>query len=137
MDNEAKACLDQVALDLKQKPDAKAVVIGESTADEKATTVKEEEKAAKYKHKKVVVEHFAEQRAVNTKDYLVTDQGIDASRVTVTTDAGEGQTVKSYLVPSGANFRADVAGTTQIDETQVKPEVRKPLPERHPSKKAK
>jgi hypothetical protein len=137
VDNEAKACLDQVALDLKQKPDAKAVVVAESTADEKATTAKEEAKAAKFKHKKIAVDHFAEQRAVNAKDYLVTDQGIDASRVTVTTDAGEGQTVKSYLVPSGANFGADVTGTTSVDETQVKPEVRKPLPERHPTKKAK
>jgi len=137
VDNEAKACLDQVALDLKQKPDAKAVVIGESTADEKATTAKEQQKADKYKHRKIVVEHFAEQRAVNAKDYLVTDQGIDASRITVTTDAGEGQTEKNYLVPSGANFSADVTGTTPIDETQIKPEVRKPLPERHPSKKAK
>jgi len=137
VDNEAKACLDQVALDLKQQANAKAVVVGESTAEEKATTAKEEEKAAKYKHRKVVVEHFAEQRAVNAKDYLVTDQGIDASRITVTTDAGEGQTEKNYLVPSGANFASDVTGTTPVDETQVKPEVRKPLPERHPSKKAK
>ena len=30
VDNEAKACLDQVALDLKQQPDAKAVVVGEA-----------------------------------------------------------------------------------------------------------
>jgi len=135
VDNEAKACLDQVALNLKQKTDAKAVIVAESTADEKATTVKEQAKADKYKRKKIAVEHFAEQRAVNAKDYLVTDQGIDASRITVTTDAGEGQTVKNYLVPSGANFGADVTGTTSVDETQVKPEVRKALPERHPSKK--
>ena len=32
VDNEAKACLDQVALDLKQQADAKAVVVGESNA---------------------------------------------------------------------------------------------------------
>ena len=135
VDNEAKACLDQVALDLKQQANAKAVVVGESTADEKATTAKEEAKAAKSKHAKVTVEHFAEQRAVNAKDYLVTDQGIDASRVSVATDSGDGQTEKNYLVPSGANFSADVTGTTAVDETQVKPEVRKPLPERHPTKK--
>ena len=29
VDNEAKACLDQVALDLKQQADAKAVIVGE------------------------------------------------------------------------------------------------------------
>jgi len=138
VDNEAKACLDQVALDLKQNTDAKAVVVGESTADEKATTAKEEAKAAKYKHSKVTVEHFAEQRAVNTKDYLVTDQGIDASRISVMTGTSDGQTVENYVVPSGANFAADVPGKMPVDETQVKPEVRKPLPERkHSTKKAK
>ncbi len=35
VDNEAKACLDQVALDLQQQADAKAVVVGESTDAEK------------------------------------------------------------------------------------------------------
>ena len=42
VDNEAKACLDQVALDLKQQADAKAVVVGESDAKEKALTEKQE-----------------------------------------------------------------------------------------------
>ena len=42
VDNEAKACLDQVALDLKQQADAKAVVVGEQTADEKAKMAKEQ-----------------------------------------------------------------------------------------------
>ena len=41
VDNEAKACLDQVALDLQQQADAKAVVVGESTAKEKAMTAKQ------------------------------------------------------------------------------------------------
>jgi hypothetical protein len=38
-------------------------------------------------------------------------------------------------VPSGATFTADVQGTTAVDETVVKPEVRKPLAERHTHKK--
>ncbi len=38
-------------------------------------------------------------------------------------------TVQDYLVPAGANFSADVPGTTAVDETMVKPEVRKPLGE--------
>jgi hypothetical protein len=42
VDNEAKACLDQVALDLKQQADAKAVVVGEQTTDEAAITAKEQ-----------------------------------------------------------------------------------------------
>jgi hypothetical protein len=133
VDNEAKACLDQVALDLKQQADAKAVVVGEQTTSEAATTAKEQKRALKNKHAKV--DMFAAQRAVNAKDYLVTEQGIDASRISVATGTADGQTVENYLVPSGATFSNDVTGTTPVDETAVKPQVRKPLPERHPMKK--
>jgi hypothetical protein len=129
VDNEAKACLDQVALDLKQQADAKAVIVGESNAKENALTAKEQALAAKRKHTKV--EEFAAQRAVNAKDYLVTDQGIDASRISVATGATDGQTTEDYLVPAGANFSSDVSGTTPVDESTVKPETRKALPERH------
>jgi hypothetical protein len=119
VDNEAKACLDQVALSLQQQPDAKAVVVGEASAAEKTP-------AKGHKHAKAV--DFAAQRAVNTKDYLVTEKGIDASRISVVTGTTDGETVEDYLVPSGASFSADVAGTTAVDETVVKPVARKPLP---------
>ena len=46
------------------------------------------------------------------------------------------QTVENYLVPAGATFSTDVSGTTPVDETAVKPQVRKPLAERHHAKKA-
>jgi hypothetical protein len=134
VDNEAKACLDQVALDLKQQADAKAVVVGEQTADEQAKTEKEQKYAARHKH--ATVDEFAAQRAVNAKDYLVTEQGIDASRISVATGTTDGQTEENYLVPAGATFTSDVTGTTPVDETAVKPQVRKPLPERHPKKAA-
>jgi hypothetical protein len=134
VDNEAKACLDQVALDLKQQADAKAVVVGEANAAENAKTAKEQAHAAKHKH--ATVDEYAAQRAVNAKDYLVTEQGIDASRISVATGATDGQTEENYLVPAGATFTTDVTGTTPVDETTVKPQVRKPLPERHPKKAA-
>jgi hypothetical protein len=133
VDNEAKACLDQVALDLQQQADAKAVVVGESNAKEKAITAKQQKVALK--HKKAKVMRFDAQRAVNAKDYLVTEKGIDASRVSVMTGTTEGQTVEDYLVPAGATFAGDVQGTTPVDETTVKTEARKPLAERHPAKK--
>jgi hypothetical protein len=133
VDNEAKACLDQVALDLKQQADAKAVIVADSNAKEKDTEAKEQKRAARNKH--VKVEDFAAQRAVNAKDYLVTDQGIDASRISVMTGTGDDQSAQDYLVPAGANFSQDVQGGTPVDETTVKPEVRKPLPERHPAHK--
>ncbi len=135
VDNEAKACLDQVALDLKQQADAKAVIVGEQNADEAAKTAKQQKYAMHHKH--ATVDMFAAQRAVNAKDYLVTEQGIDASRISVATGTTDGQTVENYLVPAGATFSSDVTGTTAVDETAVKPQVRKPLPERHPTRKAK
>jgi hypothetical protein len=135
VDNEAKACLDQVALDLKQQADAKAVVVGEANAAENTKMAKQQAYQAKHKH--ATVDMFAAQRAVNAKDYLVTEQGIDASRISVATGTTDGQTVEDYLVPAGATFSSDVTGTTPVDETAVKPQVRKPLPERHPMKKAK
>jgi len=126
VDNEAKACLDEVALDLQRQSDAKAVVVGESDAKEATATTKAEKLAAKRKHAKPVISDGA-QRAVNTKEYLVTEKGIDASRISVATGSTEGQTVEDYLVPAGATFTADVTGTTSVDETVVKPIVRKPL----------
>jgi hypothetical protein len=133
VDNEAKACLDQVALDLQQQADAKAVVVGESDAKEKDITAKQQKLALK--HKKAKVEVFDAQRAVNAKDYLVTEKGIDASRVSTATGTTDGQTVEDYLVPAGATFTSDVQGTTPVDESTVKPEVRKALAERHHAKK--
>jgi intracellular sulfur oxidation DsrE/DsrF family protein len=129
VDNEAKACLDQVALNLKQQPDARVVIVADSNAKEKATEAKEQKRAAHNKHAKV--ENFAAQRAVNAKDYLVTDQGIDASRIATMIGTGDDQSEQNYLVPAGAIFGNDVQGTTPVDETAVKPQERKPLPERH------
>jgi outer membrane protein OmpA-like peptidoglycan-associated protein len=129
VDNEAKACLDQVALALKQQPDAKAVIVGDSDAKEKTIEAREQKRAA-HNHR-VKVQNFAAQRAVNAKNYLVEDQGIDASRVTAMTGSGDDQSAQDYLVPAGANFESDVQGTSPVDESEVKPQERKPLPERH------
>ena len=121
VDNEAKACLDQVALSLQNQSDAKAVIVGESTAAEKTP------KTGKHA---MQTEHYAEQRAVNTKEYLVTEKGIDASRISVATGTSDSQSVENYLVPAGATFSTDVPGTTPVDESVVKPIKRVPLPEK-------
>jgi outer membrane protein OmpA-like peptidoglycan-associated protein len=120
VNNESKACLDEVALDLQRDPSAKAVVVGEATTDEAA---------AKPVHHKTI--NYAAQRAVNTKNYLVSEKGIDASRISVATGSTSGQTVEDYMVPSGANFNSDVPGTNPVDETTIKPEERKPLATAH------
>jgi hypothetical protein len=129
VDNEAKACLDELALTMQSQPDAKAVLVGNSNAKEKAITEKQQKYAAK--HKKAKVKDFAAQRAVNAKDYLVKEKGIDASRISAATGTEDAQKVEDYLVPAGATFSSDVTGTTPVDESTVAPEVRKPLPQRH------
>ena len=118
--NEAKAALDGIALQLQQHPDAKLVLVGEANAKEQAKTAKEQKFALKHKHAKVV--DLAAERAVNVKEYLVTEKGIDASRISVATSPTDTQAVEAYLVPAGADFAADVPGTTAVDETAVKPQ---------------
>ncbi len=117
VDNEAKACLDQVALSAQQTPDATITVVGEAGPAP----------APKKGHKAVVVDNLAAQRAVNTKAYLVTEKGIDASRISVRTGTQSVDEVENYLVPAGATFDSDVPGTTAVDESVVKPQTRVPL----------
>jgi hypothetical protein len=118
VDNEAKACLDDVALNLQQQADATAVLVGEAASDEKKADT------------------LAAQRAVNTKDYLVKEKGIDASRVSVRTGTQGNKEVENYLVPAGATFDNDVTGTTAVDESTVKVQARTAPPAKHHKKKA-
>lgn len=129
VDNEAKACLDGVALDLARQPEAKVVVVGNASTAEKTP------RKTKKHGRAVQVEDVAAQRAVNTKDYLVAEKGIEASRIGVATGPADSMKVENYLVPTGASFTADVAGTAVVNESEVKPAVRKPLPPKHAPKK--
>jgi outer membrane protein OmpA-like peptidoglycan-associated protein len=110
VDNTAKAVLDDVALRLQREPDAKAVVVGYMDPTE-ATTAK-----------RLKISDLAAQRAVNTKEYLVTEKGIDPSRIEVRTGTAGGQRAEIYLVPTGATF--NVENTTPVSES-VKPQVEK------------
>jgi outer membrane protein OmpA-like peptidoglycan-associated protein len=109
VDNEGKACLDDLALNLQRSTDATLDVVGNAASTEKDGAKK------------------AAERAVNTKDYLVKEKGIDASRVAVFTGTDDAKTVTSTLVPSGAT----PVTATPVDETAVKPVPRKPLHEAH------
>ena len=110
VDNEAKACLDDVALNAQRSADASIVLVGNSA--EQPTTGRRRRNA-------MTPEKMAAQRAVNTKEYLVKEKGIDASRITVRTGTKGTNEVDDYLVPSGANFENDVQGTTTVDESNV------------------
>jgi hypothetical protein len=117
VDNEAKACLDDVGLNAQQKADASVVVVGNS-APVPAPKTKYQRAHA------VTAEQLAAQRAVNTKAYLVTEKGIDASRIQVRTGSNGQNEVENYLVPAGATFDNDVPSTTPVDENAVKAQPR-------------
>jgi outer membrane protein OmpA-like peptidoglycan-associated protein len=114
VDNEAKACLDDIALKLQSASDAKLAVVGNATSDEKAPPKKGQRKKA----------DLASERAVNVKDYLVTEKGIDASRISVYTGTDDAKTVTTTLVPAGATL--STTGLTPVDESAVKAVPRTP-----------
>jgi len=93
VDNACKAALDDVALRLQRDADAKAVIVGQMDAGERPKNV-------------------AAQRAFHTRDYLVKEKQIDASRLETRTGADGGQRVEIYLVPAGATF--EEANTTVV-----------------------
>ncbi len=64
----------------------------------------------------------AAERAVNTKDYLVKEKGIDASAFSVYTGSTDGKTVTTTLIPAGATWTA--TGDTAVDESAVKAQPR-------------
>ena len=131
VDNEAKACLDDVALSLQRTTDAKLALVGNEDAKEKAADDKIAKREAKMKSKKIKPSDAAE-RAVNTKDYLVTEKGIDPSRILVYTGTDDGKTVTTTLIPAGAVN--PVASDTAVDESAVKAVPRTPPVK--PAKKA-
>lgn len=98
VDNEAKGCLDDVALTLQRQSDARLVIVGSRTASESPD--------------------LAAQRSVNTKLYLTREKGIDPSRIQLRTGDTSGRKASQTLVPAGATF-AD-AGTVAVDESTVK-----------------
>jgi outer membrane protein OmpA-like peptidoglycan-associated protein len=95
VDNEGKACLDEVALNLQRNSDAKLAIVGNA-----ATAEKNSRKLAK-------------ERAVNTKTYLVSEKGIDSSRIAVYTGSQDGKIVSTTLIPAGATF--DATGDTPAE----------------------
>ncbi len=102
VDNEAKACLDDISLALQRDPGAKLGIVGSAAADEKMGNRR------------------AAERAVNEKAYLVTDKGIDASRILVFTGPTGSKSDSNTLIPTGA-ATPDMTGDTPVDESAVKP----------------
>jgi outer membrane protein OmpA-like peptidoglycan-associated protein len=99
VNNEAKACLDDIALNLQRSSDAKVALVGNAGSSEKSGP------------------KLAAERAVNTKAYLVKEKGIDSSRIAVYTGTEDGKTVNTTLIPSGATLNG--GSITPVDESAV------------------
>ncbi len=96
VDNESKACLDDIALTLQRDTASRLVVVGNHTVEEKPQAGAE--------------------RGLNVRQYLVDEKGIDPSRIEVRSGDAGTRTVENSLIPSGAVF----SGTaTTIDPTTV------------------
>ncbi len=94
VDNEAKACLDEVAMTLQRNANANLAIVGNAIGDEKDG------------------QKLAAKRAVNTKAYLVGEKGIDSSRISLYTGSQNGKVVSIVLIPADATF--DAAGDTPV-----------------------
>jgi len=97
VDNEAKGCLDDIALELNRESSATLVIVG--------------------KHDPQEAPEAAAQRSLNEKLYLTTEKGIDANRIELRTGESTGRTVDNILVPPGATW--DTGGTTRFDPSRV------------------
>ncbi|MEW6126026.1 MAG: OmpA family protein [Acidobacteriota bacterium] len=93
INNEHKACLDEIALRLQQDPRAALVIDGHRDSSERVG--------------------ISLTRANNARDYLVNEKGVDAARITVRNygdtcahDSGDmnlNRRVEFYIVPAGSN----------------------------------
>jgi hypothetical protein len=95
VDNEGKACLDEIALDLQRNSGTQLALVGNAASDEKGGR------------------KLATERVVNTKAYLVGEKGIDSSRIAVYTGSQNEKTVTTTLIPAEATF--DATGDTAVE----------------------
>jgi hypothetical protein len=100
VDNEAKGCLDEIALTLMRDQTSKLVIIGKHSADETPDA--------------------AAQRTLNVEQYLTHEKGIDPSRIELRTGGELARVVDNTLVPVGATF---IPGdTSTFDATSIQRE---------------
>ena len=121
VDNEAKACLDDIALTAQRDTTAKLAIVGNSAP-------------GKGKHAAEWADKRAAERAVNEKSYLVTEKGLDASNISVYTGTAGTNSDATTLIPAGATL--DQTGLTPVDEMKVKAVPRKAVAHHHHHKAA-
>ncbi|NYF53097.1 hypothetical protein [Tunturiibacter gelidoferens] len=100
VDNEGKACLDEIALTLNRDTTSKLVIVGRHSDDETPDA--------------------AAQRDLNVEQYLIDEKGIDPARISMRTSGQPGRVLDSTLVPDGASFTP--GDTATFDANSVKRE---------------
>jgi hypothetical protein len=98
VDNEAKGCLDEIALTLNRESSAKLIIVGKHSADESPDA--------------------AAQRDLNVAQYLTQEKGVDPSRIELRTGGDLTRSLDSILVPPGATFTP--GDTNTFDTNSVK-----------------
>jgi hypothetical protein len=94
VDNEAKACLDDVALAMQRDASATLLLVGTDSPTHHETS------------------RDASIRAENAKAYLVTDKGIEPSRIVLYTGTTDSESVDIQLAPAGST--PDTSAITRI-----------------------
>ena len=98
VDNEAKGCLDEIALTLNRESSAKLIIVGKHSAEEPPDA--------------------AAQRDLNVAQYLTQEKGIDPSRIELRTGGDLNRSLDGILVPPGAIFTP--GDTNTFDTNSVK-----------------
>lgn len=97
VNNESKACLDDIALTMQQQSDASLVIVGNASADERPEA--------------------AAERTLNIRQYLTQEKGISPSRIELRVGDTSGRTARTALVPAGAIY-SDTS-TQTFDERTI------------------
>jgi hypothetical protein len=84
VDNEAKGCLDDIALAMQRESAGRLVIVGNYAGDEQPVS--------------------AAHRSINVRRYLVNEKGIDPSRIDARVGTNSGRTVTNVFVPAGATY---------------------------------
>ena len=93
VDNEAKACLDDIALQLERDSTGRLVIVAGYSPDEKPKA--------------------AGERARNVREYLVADKGIDRERIDLRVGTSGNRSAATVFVPAGATY--DAGGSTAVE----------------------
>jgi hypothetical protein len=95
VDNEAKGCLDDIALDLQRESTGRLVIVGNYAGGEQPAS--------------------GAHRSIHVRQYLVNEKGIDPSRIDARVGTNSGRTVTNIFIPVGATYSD--SDTKPLDNT--------------------